>query len=295
METTDQQARRRRRWRARAPVLACSCSIAALAFFPLGADGGARPASAPKSASAAPALRAALTQARRSGSGEAISAALTQALDQTSRAPGDSGAWVVLAEGHLERVLHRVSLRGLRVGTPFFEELPPEVQHDLDAGMRAVAAARERGADSATLFRIESLLLSMRVTSVFTALRYHGAITRALAAASERDEDAADVQQALGLRKLLSPKLFGHEPEAALRHLEEAARNGSDERSCVYAAMACHLLGQSAEALAWLERAVDTNRANVFALAALARLRAGEDDPFGRDVTPAEAAALLAR
>ena len=74
-----------------------------------------------------------------------------------------------------------------------------------------------------------------------------------------------------------------------------AARDGSDERSCVYAAMACHLLGRSAEALAWLERAVEANRANVFAQAALARLRAGEGDPFGRDVTPAEAAALSAR
>ena len=240
-------------------------------------------------------LDGALKLARRSGTLEALDAVLARAREQAARTPADAGTWRVMADAHLERALYRVYLRGLRVGEPFFQELPQDLEQEIDAGLTAVQTARAHGDECGTLYRIEALLLSQKITSVMSALRYNGAISRSLASATERAGDDPDVQQALGLRKLLSPQMFGHDAAAALQHFERAARDGEDERACVYAGMACQLLGQAEAALGWLERAARRNPGNMFARAVLARLRGGEDDPFGRDVTAEELAALPAR
>jgi hypothetical protein len=95
---------------------------------------------------------------------------------------------------------------------------------------------------------------------------------------------------ALGVRKLLAPRLLGHDPEAALRHFEFAARSANgDDRPRVFAAMACYLLQKRQQAIAWMEQAVARNPDNPFARAVLRRLRRGEDDAFARDVSSAEA------
>jgi hypothetical protein len=52
----------------------------------------------------------------------------------------------------------------------------------------------------------------------------------------------------------------------------------------VFAAMAAFELGDRDEALGLIERAVERNPNSAYAAEVARRLRAGEDDPFGRDV-----------
>ena len=122
-----------------------------------------------------------------------------------------------------------------------------------------------------------------------------GASTGEHEAVERRDGDAVELQIALGLRKLLSPELFGHDADGALAHFQRAATDGDDERASIYASMACNLQGRPELALEWLERAVSINRANVFAKVMLARLRNNEGAPFSRDISDAEAAAATSR
>ena len=178
-----------------------------------------------------------LKAARRRGSMKALDAVIINARECINAAPDDGGIWRVLAEAHLERAQQRIHLRGLNVGQPFFTKLPAEFEGDLDAGLAAVAQAQLHGDDSSSIFTTKALLTSHRITSVMTALRYNGAIDRALAAAERRDGDAVELQIALGLRKLLSPELFGHDADGALAHFQRAATDGDDERASIYA---CH-------------------------------------------------------
>ena len=92
------------------------------------------------------------------------------------------------------------------------------------------------------------------------------------------------------MRKLLAPRFFGHDPSAALEHFEFAANSDDDERPAVFAAMATYLQNKRMLAISWLERAVERNPDNAFARVCLRRLRRGEEDPFGRDVTVEELA-----
>ena len=240
-------------------------------------------------------LAEALESARRACDLRAIDVVVSEARQATEAAPDNAGTWRVLAEAHLERAQQRTHLRGIKVGEPLFAELPEELEGDLEAGIEAVAAARARGDDSGALFRIEAGLLSQRITGLSSALRYSGDISKALTAAEQRDADDPKLQVALGLRKLLAPRLLGHDAEQARSHFERAVQNGGDERSAVFAGMATYLQEKRGEAVQWLERAVAANPSNTFAQAVLARLRRGDPEPFGRDVTAAEAAALKQR
>ena len=254
-----------------------------------GAAGNATPATSP--ARAEPELAAELRKARRQCSMPALDAVVTR-LEQAAASDGDSSAtWHLLAEAYLERAQQRTHLRGIAVGEPVFAELPAEQTADLEAGLAAVAKARALGEDSGSLFRIEAGLMSQHITGLATALTWNGKIGKALAAAVERTADDAKVHVALGLRKLLAPRWFGHDPEAALKHFEFAAETDDDERAAVFAGMASYLQQKRQQAIAWLERAVEKNPDNRFARVVLRRLRRGEEDPFGRDVSEAEVAA----
>ena len=55
--------------------------------------------------------------------------------------------------------------------------------------------------------------------------------------------------------------------------------------------MASHLQKKREVAIKWLEQAMQRNPNNKYARVVLKRLRDGEDDPFGRDVSEAEAQA----
>ena len=234
-------------------------------------------------------LRSALEDARRSCSIDALEAAIA-AIEAHARAPqADAAAWTLLAEARLERAQRRTLLRGLTVGQPLFSELPPQLREDLDAGDAAIAEARRRGADSAASFRVEASLLSQRITGLLSALRYRGDIERALQAASARAPDDPQLLVARGLQLLLAPKLLGHDPAGALTRFERAHAAGADERAAIFAGMACWLQGEQQQALRWLTTAAEQNPDNPFARAVLARVAADETDPFGRDVSAAEA------
>ena len=236
-------------------------------------------------------LAAELRRARRSYDLAAFGTLLERLQTTAAARPADRETWHLLAESCLECALARAQLRGMAVGVPLHTKLSPALAADLERGMAAVGKARELGDDSGELFRIEAGLLSQRITGIASALQWNGRIQEALRSAAARSADNPHLHVALGLRKLLSPKLLGHDPAAALAHFEFAANAlDDDERPAMFAAMANCLQQQREAAIAWLERAVARNPANAFARVVLARLRAGEDDPFGRDVAAAEAA-----
>lgn len=237
--------------------------------------------------------RAAVVAARRTCTTAALDAVVTDLTRAAAAAAAtDAAAWHLLADAHLERALARSHRRGLRVGEPTWSELPAAIAEDVRLGLDAVAKAQQRGDDSADLLRIEAALLSQRITGITSALQWNGRIHAALQRAGELAKDDARVHVAIGLRRLLAPRGFGHDAEQALGHFEFAAKVlHDDERPSVFAAMACHLQKKRAQAIEWLERAVASNPANLFARVVLRRLRAGEDDPFGRDLSDAEVAA----
>lgn len=249
---------------------------------------GATPAAPPAGQDAGAALR----KARQQCSLAAIDAVVAKVRGDAEARPEDAATWRLLAEAHLERAQQRTHLRGIAVGEPVFDKLPAALEADLEAGMAAVARAREHGDDTGQLFRIEAGLMSQRITGWTSALQWNGKIGRALKEAGERDADDPKLHVALGLRKLLAPKLFGHDPEKALEYFEFAAAQDDDERPAVFAGMASYLQKKRQQAIGWLEQAVAKNPSNRFARVVLERLRRGEEDPFGRDVTEAEFAAL---
>lgn len=231
-----------------------------------------------------------LRTARRSCVLANVDAVLARIRSACTEQPDDRESWHLLAEAHLERSLLRSHDLGIKIGAPTFPTPPPELVADLEAGLAAAARARELGDATSDLFRIEAGLMSQRITGLATALQWNGKIQDALRRAGEIANDNPHLHVALGLRKLLTPKLLGHDPEHALTHFEFAAKVlVDDERPAVFAAMASWLAKKRLIAIAWLEQAVARNPENRFARAALARLRAGEDDPFGRDLTDAEA------
>src|SRR5690606_14615792 len=69
---------------------------------------------------------------------------------------GDKQQWHQLAESYLERASQRAHLFGMAPGEATFAGLPEEFAEDLEAGLAAVAKARELGDDSGQLFRIEA-------------------------------------------------------------------------------------------------------------------------------------------
>lgn len=233
-----------------------------------------------------------LMAARRTGTVEALDELIRRRQAVTQQDPGRGEAWCQLAEAHLERALQRNQLLGMTVGKPMHTTLPVALAQDLDAGLAAIAAARRSGIDTAESYRIEAGLLCNKITGFTAALQLNGQVQKALTTAFGKAPDSAPLHVALGLRKLLAPKLLGHDPEKALEHFEFAATAmPEDERPGVFAAMAAFLTRRRQKAIEWLELAVTRNPANTFARVVLQRLRRDEPDPFGRDVTPAEASA----
>ena len=233
-----------------------------------------------------------LLAARRSCAPTGLDALVAQLTAATRAKPDDRETFHQLAEAHLERALSRSHRRGMVIGTPTWSELPPELAADVDCGLAALLRARELGDASGDLFRIEASLLSQRITGITTAMQWNSRIQAALKKAGELAADDPQLHVALGLRKLLAPKFFGHDAGKALEHFEFAAKTlALDERPAVFAAMATWLQQKRTVAIGWLEQAVARNPQNEFARVVLRRLRAGEADPFGRDVTTAEAAA----
>ncbi|MFK7740833.1 MAG: tetratricopeptide repeat protein [Planctomycetota bacterium] len=233
--------------------------------------------------------RSLLEAARRKCRVEAFDELLDTLRTSTQAEGCGADTWSLLAETLLERIQQRTHLLGVAVGEPIFDELPKELDQDVEQGLTAIARARELGEDSATLFRVEAGLMSQRITGLGSALKWNGKIAAALKMANERQGDDPLLHTALGLRKLLAPRMFGHDPDKALEHFEYAAEAmPADERPAVFAAMASYLQKKRQKAVAWLEKAVTRNPENRFARAVLKRLRRGEDKPFGRDVTAAE-------
>lgn len=278
--------------------LVCSAAIGGTTWVMLrsGADLDVTVPSTPGEAATSKAandpLAADLDRARRTCTPTALDAVIAALQTATIERAEDRHGWHLLAEACLERALLRSHLRGMTVGTPTWPDLPAEVTADLDRGIAAIARARELGDDSADLFRIEAGLLGQRITGLGTALQWNGKIKDALQAASQRAANDPRLHTSLGLRKLLAPKLLGHDPQQALEHFEFAAKAlHDDERPAVFAAMASYLQRKRQQAIGWLEQATARNPANTFARVVLRRLRAGEEQPFERDVTAAEAAA----
>lgn len=275
--------------------LGCAVLIGASTYSMLGSGEADRIAVPDGPAAVVPpvqAAAAALQTARRTCTLPAIDAIVLDLRATCASPTADGNTWHLLAEALLERVQLRSHRRGLTVGAPVYSELPGELAADIDAGLAAVARARELGHDAADLYRIEAGLMSQRITGLGTALQWNTRIKAALAKAAALAQDDPRLHVALGLQKLLAPKLLGHDPVAALQHFEFAA--GSlvlDERPAVFAGMASYLQKKRQQAIEWLEKAVTRNPENVFARVVLRRLRRDEPDPFGRDVTDEEAAA----
>lgn len=276
--------------------LTCVAAMGATAWIMLGPGASERIAvpTAPAATPLAPGpgLAQELHDARRSCQLAAVDAVVQRAQEACRREPENRDQWHLLAEAHLERSLLRSHDLGMTVGEPLFPEPPPELRADLDAGLAAAAKARALGDDSGELYRIEAGLMSQQITGLGSALQWNGKIQDALRLAGERAPDNPHLHVALGLRKLLAPRWLGQDPAKALEHFEFADRGlAADERPAVFAAMASYLLDKRQKAIAWLERALARNQHNRFARVVLQRLRAGEADAFGRDVTAAEAAA----
>lgn len=251
------------------------------------------PADAATAPAPVDALAIALRDARRTCTVEALDGVVARVREAVGAAPGDAHLHHLLAEAHLERSLARSHDRGLAVGAPAFPELPQDLADDLADGLASAERAHELGDDGGDLFRIEAGLMSQRIVGLTTALRWNGEIHTALQKSAERAQDNPHLHVALGLRHLLTPKLLGHDPVKALEHFEFAAKVlADDERPAVFAAMASYLQQKRQQAIAWLEQAIARNPSNRFARVVLRRLRAGEDEPFARAITAAEAAAI---
>lgn len=228
-----------------------------------------------------------LRQARKKCSVAALDVIVKKLKDQTSESK-DAKCWHRLAEAYLERAQQRTHLLGMTPGKPTYAELPDDFADDLELGLAAVLKARELGDESGELYRIEAGLMGQHITGLGSALQWNGKIAKALKIAGERRSDDPHLHTALGLRKLLAPTWFGHDPAKALEHFEFAHKTTDDERPAVFAAMASYLQKKRQQAIAWLERAVKKNPDNKFARVVLERLRRGEENPFARDVTEAE-------
>ena len=233
-----------------------------------------------------------LRLARMQCSKSAIDVFIDTIQEAISKSPKQKSLWHSLAESYLERALQRTHLRGMAPGKPTFTTLPSDFREDVKLGLEAAEKARAYGDESGELFRIEAALMSQYITGVTTALRWNSKISTALESASTRISNEPKLHVALGLRKLLAPTWFGHDPAKALEHFEIANKAENDERPAVFAAMASFLQKDKQKATHWLERATQINPHNKFAQVVLNRLRSNEAEPFGRDVSQEELAAL---
>ncbi|MDJ0973750.1 MAG: hypothetical protein QNJ98_04765 [Planctomycetota bacterium] len=235
----------------------------------------------------APTRRDVLAEVRREcrlGSLDAFIEA-QRALVEQAETPADRGRHLhVLAEAYLERVYCRTARLGMRPGEPLFRRVPAPIEADIRAGLEALAEARAVGEPEADGYRVEGSLLANRITSMGTAMKLKRPITDAYKRSLELDAENPRLHVALGCRKLFAPKLLGRNLDKAMEHLTYAARGlPQDERPRIFAALVAYMQDDEGEALRWAQEALQVNNRNIFVIAVLERLLAGEADPFGRD------------
>jgi len=239
-------------------------------------------------------------KARRTYDFAAMDAFLREQQERVARLRADDSPEVedgllVLGEACLERALAASHDKGMRVGEPIYTELPQTVRQWLARAESALDELREMGVETSETFRMRSAILSNRITGLASAWNLNGKVTEALDRAEELDEQNPRVQVARGVRRLLAPRMLGHDPEQALAHLRKAMEAlTDDERPRVFAAMAEWLQGRRESAREWLEEAVRINPDNLFAQVALRRIGRGEEHPFAADVSAEEKAAVTA-
>lgn len=234
--------------------------------------------------------------ARHSCEAPQIEAFLKEQRQLLTQSPPDPEDQRVCAEALLERVILRNLLRGMGVGRPIYDKVPADSAADLEEGLELVIAAREAGDTSSENYRVAAALMSNQIVDWKSALKWNGKIQEAFKSAAEVDPNNPALQMALGMRKLLAPRMFGHDARGSLEHFDYAAKGmPRDERPMLFAAMANIILDEPDQALTRLEQAVEINPNNLFARAVLRRVRREEADPFGRDVTNDEIEALEIR
>jgi hypothetical protein len=191
----------------------------------------------------------------------------------------------VLAEALLERIYCRNSHRGMTPGEPMYSHLPAPIKADIEEGLAALGEARSLGVELGDGYRVEAGLKSSRITSRISALRAKGGMNKAYKRSLELDGKNPHLHVALGCTKLLAPSFLGQDVEKAMEHFVYACRElPDDERPRIFASMAAWLSDDRKAALDWADKAVQINPNNAFAQVVLQRLRAGEADPFGRDI-----------
>ncbi len=212
---------------------------------------------------------------------------LADQIVRCQQQPANKDELRILAQTYVERVALRTIGKGMSIGEPMFETIPENIERDLDQGLAAIAKLHELGCTHSETFRIEATLLSNKITGLRSVWQHSSRIQNALDQAYEKDPSNPRVLIALGLRKLLAPKFFGHDANAGRTLLLKAADALElDERPLVYAALAEHSLGKLAACQELLETAVEHNPNNPFAVAVLERVVAGDPSPFANDISP---------
>jgi len=191
----------------------------------------------------------------------------------------------VLAEALLERIYCLNSHIGMTPGEPLYRRVPEAVESDVAEGLSALRKARTLGVALGDGYRVEAGLLTSRITGTVSAMGLKSKIAKAFSAALEADGEEPRLHVALGCRKLFAPRLLGRDLDKAMEHLVYACYGlPRDERPRIFAALTAYLIGDRESALAWAEKGLELNENNAFAKAVVERLRAGEADPFGRDL-----------
>lgn len=267
-------------------------------FWPVDTIDAPDPGTTPRTPVTEGEWRSRLTEARRTCRIEPLEALLGElrsAAAQAEAAPkaaagDDAGAlaagrlWDLVAASELELMLTLCLRIPWRVGAPMYDEVPEAVLAASERGMAALKKARELGAKTAEGFRVETALLSYRITGLMSALEYQPKINEAFEQAQQLDPDNPRLHVGLGCRKMFVPKFMGQDIPAALKHFEYASeRLPRDERPALYGAMALYLLGKPEAALAMAEQAQQNNGDNPVAEQVVERLRAGTPDPFATD------------
>jgi len=227
-----------------------------------------------------------LARARLASDLGPIDAFVAEQRRLTEREPGVAEHWRVLGEALLERCLLRDHGQGMAVGETVHSEALPEANaRDIEAGLAAVDRAIELGDPSGDVHRIRAALVSVSAVGWLDVVQKRATVQASLAKARELEPGNPRLLMALACERLFTPRLFGGDPAAAREaFLAVAGALEHDERPYLYAAMASHLLGETAAALAHLERAQARNPHSDYVREVLRRIRAGEDDPFGRDL-----------
>lgn len=229
-----------------------------------------------------------LRQIRKSCDVRDISDFIAKQRQSVARYPTDPEHLRLLAEALLERCATRIINKGFAPGTMLFDgETPKDILSDIEEALGLVSKARELGDETSENWRIEASLLPYKIVSLPSAIMLARPITQALDKALELGKDNPHIHFALGCRKLLAPRYLGQDLEKAIEHLEFAAAGlPLDERPLIYAALATLLLGDRPRSTELLELAAKRTPANDFPAEVIQRLKAGENDPFARDVIP---------